>query len=299
MNAVGDRATATLGEVVARCARLLGSATEARWLVEHVTGLHGAALAARLHRAPPEGLDAALDPLLARRRAGEPLQYVLGVWPFRTIELAVDERVLIPRPETEVVAGIALDLLRASGVGGPRRAADLGTGSGAIALALVAEGPVGLQVWATDRSADALAVARANGARLAARDPSTAGRVHFVQGAWFSALPAALAGSLSLVVSNPPYVAEAEWAGLDAAVRDHEPRAALVAGPSGLESIDAVVAGAGRWLAPGGHLVVEIAPHQAGEVAHRASSAGYTGVRVARDLAGRPRALVARQPPTR
>src|SRR5688500_3110506 len=118
-----------------------------------------------------------------RRLAGEPLQYVLGSWGFRTLDLFVDPRVLIPRPETEAVAGLAIEALAA--IDRPGLAADLGTGSGAIALAMAAERWPHVQVWATDLSADALAVARANLAALGRRGAV----VRLVQGDWFGALP--------------------------------------------------------------------------------------------------------------
>jgi len=156
-----------------------------------------------------------------RRESGEPLQYVLGSWAFRSLELMVDPRVLIPRPETEQVVEVALGEIRRH-----RRpvVADLGTGSGAIALSVVAE-VAGAQVWATDTSEAALAVARANLAGLAGM---AATRVRLARGSWFSALPAELRGRLSVVVSNPPYVADAEVASLPAEVAEWEPREALV-----------------------------------------------------------------------
>ena len=240
-----------------------------------------------------------LAALVRRRLDGEPLQYVLGRWPFRRLDLLVDRRVLIPRPETEVVAEVALaearelhlpPLNRASGR--PFVVADLGTGSGALALALATELP-DAEVWATDRSTAALDVARAN---LAALGPSTASRVHFVEGMWYEALPGGLRGRLRVIVSNPPYVAEAEFAGLPAEVRDHEPTAALVAGPSGRESLEALVAGGLDWLAPGGALVLELAPDQAPPMRAAAEAAGYEAVAVHRDLTGRDRVLAARKP---
>jgi release factor glutamine methyltransferase len=288
----------TLREFWAETAARLGSDTEARWVVEHVAGIDAPALAAHLADPVPDDMRRRVDVLVARRSAGEPLQYVLGSWAFRTLELAVDRRVLIPRPETEVVAGIALELVDGvrTGRGAGRVAVDLGTGSGAIALSLAAEGPGDLEVWATDASPEALTVAAGNLAALAERDPSAGARVHLGEGDWFDALPATLAGTLALVVSNPPYVAESEWSGLDAAVRHYEPPRALVAGRTGLESIARVVTDAGRWLATGGHLVLEIAPHQAPAATRAAGAAGFRNVRVEPDLAGRPRALVATWP---
>jgi release factor glutamine methyltransferase len=273
---------------------LVGSAREAAWILEHAAAVCGGDAA---------DADTLAASLAARRAAGEPLQYVLGTWPFRHLELAVDRRVLIPRPETEQVVEVALGhlvRLAADRQGGtPLRCADLGTGSGAIALSLALEGPAdpGVEVWATDASPDALDVARANRDALAARS-GRALAVHLAEGSWFAALPAHLAGRLDLVVSNPPYVAEDELAGLDPEVRQWEPHQALVSprgagGVAGMADIEAVVAGAGRWLRPGGALVVELDPRQAYAAVDAARRAGCSTVGTARDLAGRLRMLVA------
>lgn len=228
------------------------------------------------------------DEMVARRLAGEPLQYVLGRWGFRQLDLLVDRRVLIPRPETEQVVSVALAELRL--LGPDRVVVDLGTGSGAIALAIAAEGHPGA-VWATDASAEALAIARAN---LAGLGGARAAKVCLVEGSWWDALPSELSGRISLVVSNPPYVATAEMATLPAAVAEWEPRSALEAGPTGLEAIEAVVAGAAQWLGRPGTVVVELAPHQASAAEAVAHGAGFDETRVEKDLAGRDRALVAR-----
>jgi release factor glutamine methyltransferase len=268
-------------------------AVEARWLVEAVSGVDRSRWT---EPAPADG-SARLGALVERRLAGEPLQYVLGRWSFRGLDLLVDPRVLIPRPETEIVAGVAIDQARrlhlpSPGHTGPRVVADLGTGSGAIALALAAELP-GTEVWATDASPAALDVARAN---LAAVAPGAASRVRLAGGVWYEALPARLRGRLAVIVSNPPYVTEAEFAGLPPEVRDHEPAGALVAGPTGRECLEHLVAGGLGWLAPGGVLVLELAPDQAAPLRAAATAAGYQAVAVHRDLAGRDRVLVARRP---
>ena len=263
------------------------SDVEARWLVEEVSGLDRSQWS---EPAPPAAA-ARLEALVERRRAGEPLQYVLGRWAFRGLDLAVDPRVLIPRPETEIVAEVAIGEARRPPAG-PRALADLGTGSGALALALADEVPEA-DVWATDVSPAALAVARAN---LGAIGPPAAARVHFAEGMWYEALPACLRGRLRVIVSNPPYVSEAEFAGLPPEVRDHEPAGALVAGPTGRESLDHLVAGGLDWLEPGGALVLELAPGQAAPLRAAAEAAGYDGVSVHPDLAGRDRVLVAHRP---
>ena len=223
--------TATTGveraALVAGVARRIGSTREAGWIVDHALAGSG----------DPETARASARSLADRRAAGEPLQYVLGTWSFRHLELAVDRRVLIPRPETEQVVEVALDELARitstrSADAGSLICVDLGTGSGAIALALASEGASSgpaLEVWATDASPDALDVARANAGSLASTDPAAASRVTFAEGSWFEALPEGLARRVDLVVANPPYVAEEEYADLDRSVRDWEPRAALVA----------------------------------------------------------------------
>jgi release factor glutamine methyltransferase len=293
----------TLRELLAEATAVLGSVTEARWVLERATGLDAAALATSLGEPAAAGVADDVLAMAARRAGGEPLQYVLGSWPFRTLELSVDPRVLIPRPETEAVVEIALgvlaDAIAAIEAAVPERpvmAVDLGTGTGAVALSLVAEGPEALVVWGVDRSADALEVARANLAGLIRRRPELAGRVQLAQGHWFGALPVELAHSMCLVVANPPYVAAGEWDGLDPVVRDHEPRGALVSGPTGLEDVTAIVEQAGTWLAPGAGLVMEIAPHQSGPARAAATAAGFRQVRVQPDLTGRDRALVCRWP---
>jgi release factor glutamine methyltransferase len=300
---------AAVREVLLRTARRLGSAMEARWVLEHVLGAGASAIALAQGAAT---LDAAalerLSGLVDRRLGGEPLQYVLGSWPFRGIELRLDPRVLIPRPETEVVVGHALDelssaLALAEAMGAPSEpevlAVDLGTGSGAIALALAVEGPArvgdrALRVVAVDAAEDALEVARANAQVVGAQHPGAA-PVELYQGDWFEALPRHLAGRLTLAVANPPYVSESEWQELDPVVRDHEPRGALVGGPTGREEVDRILAEACRWLAPWGVLVVELAPSQAEDAALAALVHGFDAVVVRHDLAGRPRALIARR----
>ncbi|HLI01364.1 MAG TPA: peptide chain release factor N(5)-glutamine methyltransferase [Acidimicrobiales bacterium] len=267
---------------------LLGSAQEARWLAEAAAKTDWPAL---LDEAVTERTGEWFDRRVARRALGEPLQYVLGRWGFRRLDLFVDRRVLIPRPETEAVVEVALGELDRQGPVDQSVAADLGTGSGAIALSLAVERP-GLTVVATDASEPALNVARANLAGVGGR---AATRVSLRLGSWWEALPADLEGRLALAVSNPPYVSEAEMVELDPVVADWEPRSALAAGSDGLDDIRVIVAGAARWLRPGGALVVELAPHQAATAVELAGAAGLTDARVAPDLAGRDRALVARR----
>lgn len=250
---------------------------DARWLVEEAApDLDGPVTTHAL---------AHFDAMLARRRAGEPLQYVLGHWAFRSLDLLVDRRVLIPRPETEIVADVAItELRRLEG----SCALDLGTGSGAIALSIATEVP-GVDVWAVDRSADAIDVARANVAGIG----RPGARVRLVEGDWYAALPDELRGGVDVIVSNPPYVADSDE--LPPIVRDWEPGDALLAGADGLDDIRRIVVGAPDWFRATGALVVEIAPHQADEVRALARDAGFGDVDIRHDLAARPRVLLARR----
>jgi release factor glutamine methyltransferase len=287
-------------------ARLRGTSalrpeTEARWMVERVSGYDGAELVTNEQESATAPAMQHLDDMLERRASGEPLQYVLGRWDFLGLDLLVDRRVLVPRPETELVAQTAIEeVVRLGGRRGRHdgwraaetsyAVADLGTGSGAIALALARELP-DAEVWATDASDDALAVARANLAGLG----SAATRVRVCAGSWYDALPAEVRGALRVIVSNPPYVAEHEVADLPRDVAEWEPRGALVSGPTGYEALEALIRDARDWLDPSGAaLVLELAPHQAERTHELAVAAGFDVVRVERDLVGRARVLVAR-----
>ncbi|HZR13812.1 MAG TPA: peptide chain release factor N(5)-glutamine methyltransferase [Acidimicrobiia bacterium] len=284
-------------------AGVTAASTEARWMLEEVSGYDAAELLANRGDDAPARAVARLQGMVARRAAGEPLQYVLGHWSFRDLDLLVDPRVLIPRPETEVVAEVALDEAVRLGArrGRPRTftrshtprpftIADLGTGSGALALALATQLPEA-EVWATDVSEDALAVARANLAGIG----TAATRVRVASGSWFDALPPFLRGHVRLVVSNPPYVANREMQSLPADVADHEPMEALVSGPTGLEAIERILADAPSWLVANGSVVCEIAPHQSVDAVAVALEHGFEEAFTRPDLAGRERVLVARR----
>jgi release factor glutamine methyltransferase len=272
--------------VYAELSERLGSRIDARRIVERASGRDGGEFVAVLDEPVPARAVPFVEDMASRRLTGEPLQYVVGRWGFRGLDLLVDRRVLIPRPETEQVVEVALDEARRLGAG-PLVAADLGTGSGAIALSLATE-LTGTEVWGVDVSADALAVARAN---LTGIGMFAATRVRLVEGSWFAGLPAELRGRLGLIVSNPPYVAadedlppEVSW----------EPPGALIAGPTGLEAVAEIVADAPGWLARPGVLVMEIAPHQAERAERLALYAGFEEADVRPDLQGRLRSLVAR-----
>ena len=232
-----------------------------------------------------DATEALLEQAVVRRCQGMPLQYAVGRAPFRHLTLQVDRRVLIPRPETELL----VDLVLAAQQGGRGRLVDVGTGSGAIALALAAEGAFD-EVHATDRSADALAVARAN---LAAIPEERRDRLHWHEGD----LLAPVRGiALDVVVSNPPYISPAEAAALPPLVREWEPHLALFADDDGMALIRALVPQAAEGLVPGGLLAMEIDARRA-RLAVEAVEADprFTAVELRMDLTGRPRFVVARR----
>lgn len=275
-------------EMVDQTAELIGSRHEARWLCEVATALDGADFDAALDEASTDRMVAHLDAMVGRYRAGEPLQYVLGRWGFRHLDLAIDSRVLIPRPETELVAGVAIEL--AAAVNGPRVVADLGTGSGAIGLSLAHELPIAdTTVWITDVSDDALAVARANLAGLG----RVASNVRIASGSWLDALADDL--RLDVIVSNPPYVA-VDSSELDRGVREWEPADALFSGSDGLDAIRIIIDQAAERLDERGWLVLEIGADQGRAVTDLLEAGRYRDVEIRSDLAGHDRIAVARVP---
>jgi release factor glutamine methyltransferase len=249
------------------------SRVDAEILVAHALGVRRSELAL----APARGLGdeelATLEALVVRREAREPLAYVLGEWGFRRLTLQVDPRVLVPRPETEVVVERCLD--RLVGVAQPR-VLDVGTGSGAIALAIVDEHP-GARVTGVDASPRALEVARMNAER-------TALALQVREWDLFDGLPE---GPWDLVVSNPPYVRPDEIGSLAPEVREWEPRDALV----GVGASEAIARGASTVLRPGGALVLEVADGSARKVADLLADRGYGDVRVTFDLTDRERVV--------
>lgn len=213
-----------------------------------------------------------------RRARGEPMAYVTGWAGFRQLTVAVDHRVLIPRPETEQLVDIVLH----DAPGGV--VVDVGTGSGCIALSLAQEGHYA-GVVACDRSAEALAVARANARRIGSP-------VVFFRG---DLVEAVQPGSCQAIVSNPPYLTEAELGTLDSSVREWEPAEALASGPDGMHAVGRLVAGAGRALAEGGLLAMEVDSSRAEQVAALAGRSGWRDVAVIQDLFGRDRFVTARR----
>jgi release factor glutamine methyltransferase len=274
----------TVREALAQVAERLAAAgcetprVDAELLLAHVLGTTRSGVLAEGERLLDGAEEAELDTLVGRRSAREPLAYVLGEWGFRGLVLDVDARVLVPRPETEIVVERCLALL--AGVAVPR-VLDVGTGSGAIALAIADEHP-GAHVTGVDVSRDALEVARANARR-------TGLGVEMLEHDLFAGLPE---GPWTLVVANPPYVRAGDLDGLRAEVRDWEPRVALHAEGA----TEAVARGAAAVLEPGGALVLEVADGDAERVAGLLGELGYEDVAVTHDLAGRERVVEGQRP---
>lgn len=279
MNEVAD----SIGDIAASAAAALSAAglsdsrREALQLMAAITGSTVARVMLNSERIlAPESI-AALDAAVARRAAGEPLAYVTGSTGFRHLELRCDPRALIPRPETE---GLVDGVLARCNAG---IAADVGTGTGALALALAHEGHFD-EVIGIDVSIDALALARDNG-------HSTGLAVTWLEGD----LLAPLAGRrVNLLVSNPPYISTVEYGELDRSVRDYEPDGALLSGRDGLEHTRRLLEGGRSVLAPGGWIALEIDCRRAGETAAMAAREGWEEITVQEDLFGRARYLFAR-----
>lgn len=253
------------------------SRLDAELLLAHTLGRSRIELYTDLDRPLDAAELGAYRGLVARRARCEPVAYLLGEWGFRRLTLKVDSRALIPRPETEVVVGRCLSLLR--GIDAPR-VLDVGTGTGAIALAIADEHP-GARVTAIDASCDALELARENVARTGLEIDLLAHDLH-------SGLPG---GPYDLVASNPPYVDPADLEALMPDVRDYEPQVALV----GVGVFEAIAGGAQNVLRPGRSLVLEVGAGQSGRVAGLLADLGYADIRVTDDLAGRDRVVEGRR----
>ncbi len=262
---------------------------DARILVGAVLGLDLTGVIAAANRRLTSAEAARLEDFARRRLDGEPVARILGFREFWGLPLKLSAATLVPRPDTETVVELALEMLRAAPrPGHPPRVADIGTGSGAILLALLSELPGAFGVG-TDISADALQTAHSNAADLELAD-----RVGFVA----CDHAAALSGPFDLIVSNPPYICSAEIAGLPTEVREHDPRRALDGGADGLDAYRALIPQAARLLAPGGALVVEAGQGQSADIERLMTAAGLTVSAPAKaDLAGIRRAVAGRKLP--
>lgn len=258
----------------------------ARTLLSHATGLSHLELYTLFDRPLSQAERDVLRDGVARRGGGEPLQYITGIAPFRYLEMKVRPGVLIPRPETEVLVD---EVLAALGDVKAPLVADICCGSGCIACAVATE-MEDVQVWATDISPEACALAREN-AQACAADARVQVRLSDLD----AAIPDGMAGTFHCVASNPPYIPDAVMEGLPPEVKDHEPDLALRGGADGLDVFRRLLASAQRLLAPGGVLVVELHEDSLDEACALTCAAGMEEVRVVRDLTGRPRVLVARK----
>ena len=249
---------------------------DAELLLAEATGWGRARLAAEPDAGVERGAARRFGEMVRRRIRREPVAYILGRKGFRGLELAVDGRALIPRPETELLVEVALELA-------PRTVLDVGTGSGAVALAIADELP-DCEVTGTDTSMDALGLARENAERLGIN-----GRVSFQRGT----VPEGR--HFDLVLANLPYVREDEWRGLAPEITLYEPRQALVGGADGVEAIASIVPAAAAALNPGASLALEVGAGQAGRVAELLLDLGFGQVEGRQDLAGIPRVILASQ----
>ena len=257
---------------------------EAERLLAWVLGTDRGGVLARRPEGMPASLASRFEELLRRRELREPPQYIQGEAEFLGLWFEVDRRVLIPRPETEGVVETALTL----DLGDRAHVIDVGTGSGCIAVALAARRP-GWSIVAVDLSDNTLGVARANAAAH-----GVSARIEFLRGD-LGDLPAELTATFDLVISNPPYVSAEEWSALAPEVRDHEPKEALVPGPTGLEAYRRLAPEAFRVLRSGGALVLELGYRSERGARDTVASAGFTDIEVFPDLRSLPRTLTARK----
>ncbi len=260
---------------------------EARIIAENVTGDSYSELMVSSYELTARQISD-IDAIITQRNTGKPLAYILRSVTFRELDLYVDERVLIPRSETEIVVEHALDILsRHPEPAKDLNVVDVGTGSGAIALSIAYE-EMRAQIYATDISADALDVARLNGVATG----SAAVRVKFYCGDLFSALPEELRGNVDVIVSNPPYIGIDEKEELDSTVLEYEPHLALFAGEEGSDIYGRIIDQARDWLKDDGRLVLEIAPRHVEFIKQSAIDNGYINAEVFSDLTGRERIAV-------
>ena len=274
--------------MLATTVQQLGNAQEARWLCEHASGMDSAEFSTEQDQLVTVACAKSLHSMVRGRLSGVPLQYVMKRWAFRHLDVMVDERVLIPRPETEQVVQIALDLARKIEGNGALRVVDLGTGSGVIGLSMAFElGADAAHVWLTDASVDALDVARANMVGIG----RAATNVRVAHGSWWNALPQDLAGRIDIAICNPPYIAQ-DSSEVAPDVHMYEPHSALYAHDNGLADLRTVIEGAATWLKNSGWLVLEIGYQQGADVLAMMTASGLVGAEIKQDLSGRDRIAV-------
>ena len=253
----------------------------AELLIGHALGLKRMQLYLQFERPLTEAELEKIRPFVKRRGAREPLQYIMGETEFSGLKLKVDRRALIPRPETERLIELVVEKMPAP----LATVLDLGTGSGAIALALAKAWPEAA-VTAVDKSAEALALAGENAVACGLE-----GRVKFIQSDWFAAIPAE--ARFRLIIANPPYLSDEETAATATEAKDFEPRAALSAGPDGAADLNRIIKAANAYLSDGGLLACETGIAQHAALAALATAQGYARVESLRDLTGRDRYLLA------
>jgi release factor glutamine methyltransferase len=287
-----DTDTVSWREMLATTVQQLGNAQEARWLCEHASGMDTAEFSAEQDQLVTVACAKSLHSMVRDRLSGMPLQYVMKRWAFRHLDVMVDERVLIPRPETEQVVQIALDIARKIRSNGALRVVDLGTGSGVIGLSMAFElGAEAAHVWLTDASVDALDVARANMIGIG----RAAANVRIAHGSWWNALPQDIAGQIDIAICNPPYIAQ-DSSEVAPDVHMYEPHSALYAHDNGLADLRTVIEGASTWLKQSGWLVLEIGYQQGAEVLAMMTASGLVGAEIKQDLSGRDRIAVGQLP---
>jgi len=280
----------TIADEIDAAAKILADAgietarNDAEWLAAGAIGGRRSLIASLAAHPFPDGTLTRFQEMVERRARREPLGYVMGSVVFRGIELEVGPGCLVPRPETEITAARAIAL--AHEVPGRPTIVDVGTGCGAIAIALAAEVP-NARIFATEIHGAARGWALRNLAR-------TGLRCTLLPGDLLAPLHPALGNGVDIVVSNPPYVPDAEWDTLDHEIRRFEPRTAIVGGPTGLEVILELLEQARMWLAVGGWCVLEIHEDQADRVARLLEIIGYEDTLITKDLAGRNRVVEAR-----
>ena len=284
----------TVGKLLVNAQQMLEGAgianavQEARWLLAYALEMKHHELASRTEQSVTAERLARVMAVVRRRESREPLQYILGTQEFCGLEFSVTPAVLIPRPETEL---LIQETVREGGFAEGAVLVDVGTGSGCVAVTL-ATILGGMRIFALDCSHDALSVAKGNAERHGVSD-----KIVWLEGDLLSPLREySVAGAVDAIVSNPPYIAEAEWAGLQPEVRDYEPRQALLAGPQGTEFHERLIHDSKQFLVPGGMLVMELGQGQAPLVRRVAEAAGgYTGLQTVKDEAGIERVLIARR----